>query len=511
MKNNDIFYRPPWTCGKYNAEEHVAIMFNLLSRMNYFFEEESADVIGMVLAAGRNGKVSIDDVSDKCNIVSDSIAPFFDDLCSCGLLSDEEITEEIIDYYRSANKGAETPPAIGEKDEKWTKNNEESACQAYADAVKNHATVFEVMFELTYRCSEQCIHCYNPGATRNDEERNMRGNVQELSLDDYKRIIDDFIANGLVAATISGGDPFSHPFAWHIIDYLYQHDIAVSIYTNGIGLEGKEQRLADYYPYLVQSSIYSDDSAVHDKITRIKDSWQRTVGVMDRLYELGVPIDIACPIMQTNLKTYHGVKYYMKKYGSQRSFDVMLTDSIDGDKCVSRHLRLTPEQLSVVLLDKDVIQHVDADKTYEGSLFDKDTLNGQPCGVAKNSFCITPRGDVIPCCTFHKVIGNITHQSIKKVVDESAFIKQWRQTSASDYRECSSHEYCDYCYFCPGNNFNEKGEYLNGSENNCYLAKVRYDTVMRLRAGEDILHGKTIEDRIRELSVAEDVLQREFK
>jgi hypothetical protein len=46
--SNNIFYRPPWTCGKYNAEKHVAIMFNLLSRMSCFFENESADVVGLV-------------------------------------------------------------------------------------------------------------------------------------------------------------------------------------------------------------------------------------------------------------------------------------------------------------------------------------------------------------------------------------------------------------------------------------------------------------------------------
>lgn len=27
------------------------------------------------------------------------------------------------------------------------------------------------MFELTYNCSEKCIHCYNEGATRNDHEK----------------------------------------------------------------------------------------------------------------------------------------------------------------------------------------------------------------------------------------------------------------------------------------------------------------------------------------------------
>ena len=83
--NNDIYYRPPWTCGKYNADKKVAIMFNLLSRMNYFYENESAEVIDCVLKAGRNGKVIVNEVSEKCNIVPKSIIKFFDELCAMGI------------------------------------------------------------------------------------------------------------------------------------------------------------------------------------------------------------------------------------------------------------------------------------------------------------------------------------------------------------------------------------------------------------------------------------------
>ncbi|MBQ9313130.1 MAG: hypothetical protein IJ213_08830 [Bacteroidales bacterium] len=75
----------------------------------------------------------------------------------------------------------------------------------------------------------------------------------------------------------------------------------------------------------------------------------------------------------------------------------MLTDSIDGDKCVSKHLRLTPEQLSIVLLDKDVIQHININN--EDVIPDNKSLfSGAPCGASDNAFCINPNGYVTPCC-----------------------------------------------------------------------------------------------------------------
>ena len=510
--NNDIYYRPPWTCGKYNADKHVAILFNLLSKRNYFFEDDSADVIRCVLDVGRSGIIHVNEVSNKYNISSASIAEFFSKLCLMGLLSNKRITDKEITNYRIKCKEEETlpPPIAGTRAEELTNNGIQSAYQAYANAVCDNTILTDVMFELTYRCQEQCVHCYNPGATRNNSERSGRGDIEELTRDDYKRIIDDLCDHGLTTATITGGDPFMHPFVWQIIDYLYRKDIATIIYTNGLGLVGKEECLASYYPYKVQCSIYSGDPAVHDKITRTKNSWKRTINVMDKLHELGIPIEVACPIMQTNLKTYFSVKPYMKKYGSSLAFDVMLTDSIDGDQCVSHHLRLTPEQLSVVLLDEDVIQHINLHRLNDDNITDRSFLNGPPCGVLKNSFCINPNGNLTPCCAFNKIIGNIKHQSIAEIVLASDFIKKWFQTKETDYGECFKKEYCYYCYFCPGNNYTAHKEYLNGCENNCYLAKIRYNTAKRYHSGEDILQGKTLEEYIQDMEVSIGDLHREY-
>ena len=94
---NDIYYRPPWTCGKYNAKKHVAIVFNSIEQCDYFFEEDAADIIGLILSAGRNGKVSIYDISQKLQIDESSVSNFFSKLVEYGLLSPSLISKEVIE------------------------------------------------------------------------------------------------------------------------------------------------------------------------------------------------------------------------------------------------------------------------------------------------------------------------------------------------------------------------------------------------------------------------------
>ena len=45
-----VYYRPEWTCGRYNKEFKVAIYYNLIEGMSYFFENDSAEIVGRVLS-----------------------------------------------------------------------------------------------------------------------------------------------------------------------------------------------------------------------------------------------------------------------------------------------------------------------------------------------------------------------------------------------------------------------------------------------------------------------------
>ena len=466
------YYRPEWTCGRYNKEAKVAIYYNLIEGMSYFFENDSAEIVGKLLTIPRNECLSVDVLTAETNTAQESLLPFLEELAACGLLTTSPINKDWIMSYRkavAAYKCSQSQAQIKSTKEKLPMAVS-SAEMDYMNAVKG---VVSVMFELTYNCSEKCIHCYNIGATRNDSEISQRGNREELTLDDYYRIIDELNEQGLVKVCLSGGDPFSKPFVWEIIDYLYKKEIAFDVFTNGQRLFGNVARLADYYPRLVGVSIYSSEADVHDYITRVRGSWNKSMEVVKELSALAVPLNLKCCIMQPNVKSYYRVADIAKQYGAVAQLEVDVKDSIDGDKCVSRHLRLTPEQLELVLRDDNVPLYVGKEAPNFGG--QPRQVSENACGAGYNSF------------------------SVRNILSHSEKLKWWNSQTLEQYEECGKHDYCAYCNLCAGANFSEFRTPLKAGENNCYLAKIRFGLAHKLMHGHDPLAGKSIQERLQEL------------
>ena len=489
-------YRPIWTCGRYNEKAQAAIYYNLITGMSYFFESYSAMVIGEILSVPRNDKISIETVAQTLNIAMESLVPFFEQLEQMGIVSSVFPTEDVIADYRKR---------VSEYNCQQTQTVELTTQEKLPYAISNAELLYSekvggitsVMFELTYRCSEKCIHCYNEGATRNDEEISTRGDRKEMTLDDYKRVIDELCEQGLIKVCLTGGDPFSKSFAWELIDYLYNKGIAFDVFTNGQMIVNDVERLANYYPRLVGVSIYSGIADVHDYITRIKGSWEKSLSVVRQLSALGVPMNLKCCVMRPNVNSYYMVADIAKQYGAIPQFEISLTDSIEGDKCVSKYLRMTEEQLEIVLRDDNIPLYVGKEAPNYGG--QQKPMDESPCGAGENSFCITPEGNLIPCCSFHTLFGNIKEQSISEIIKESKELAYWRGLKLSDYEECGRYDYCAYCNLCPGNNFIEHGTPLKASETNCFMAKTRFNLALKMQQGYNPLYGKTLQERLAEL------------
>ena len=496
MEKEYTYYRPIWTCGRYNEKAQAAIYYNLIAGMSYFFESYSAMVIGEILSVPRNGMMELDKIATKLNIAMESLVPFFQQLEQMGIVSSVLPTDVIIADYRKRVseyncQQAQTVERTTQEKLPYAISNAE---QMYTEKVGG---ITSVMFELTYRCSEKCIHCYNEGATRNDEEISTRGDIEELTFDDYKRIIDELYEQGLIKVCLTGGDPFSKSFAWELIDYLYNKGIAFDVFTNGQRIVNDVERLANYYPRLVGVSIYSGVAESHDYITRIKGSWEKSMAVVQQLSALGVPMNIKCCVMRPNVKTYYLVADIAKQYGAAPQFEISLTDSIEGDRCVSKYLRMTKEQLEIVLRDDNIPLYVGKEAPNYGG--QPKPMDQNPCGAAEKSFCITPEGNVIACCSFHTLFGNLKVNSINNILNNSKELSYWRGLTLNDYEECGRYEYCAYCNLCPGNNFVEHGTPLKASEVNCFMGKTRYELAQKMMQGYDPLNGKTLRERLAEL------------
>lgn len=503
-------FRPEWTCGRCNDTKRAAIMYNLITGISYYFDDFSSIVVGEILKAGRNEDIDISRIETSTGICKESLISFFGTLMQCGLLTDSIPTARGIMDYRQAVLSAR------KSERSWVdkSTNEKlpmevsNAEQAYFSAVDDGKTICSCMFELTYRCSEMCIHCYNPGATRNSTEVSHRIDYDELSIEEYKRIIDDMYDNGLVKVCLSGGDPFSKEFVWELLDYLYLKGIAVDVFTNGQRIINEVKRLADYYPRLVGVSIYSGIAEDHDAITRIPGSWEKSMRVVRELHELSVPMNLKCCVMQPNLHSYYMVADIAKTYGAIPQFEINITESNDGDIC-AKQLRLTEEQLQVVLRDNNLALYVGKEAPNYGGI--KRDLSLCSCGAGGTGFCMSPNGDLRGCTAFTQVYGNLQKQSIGELFEVSSSLKEWRNAVVADYTECGKYDYCDYCNLCAGVNYTEHGDFRMPAETNCYMAKCRFNLARRLMEHDEPLSREQFIEALQNLKIEKVDLRRLYK
>lgn len=503
-------YRPEWTCGRYNNQKQAGIMYNLIAGFSYYFDSYSANVIGEILKVEKNEDINVESIASNTGIHVESLSSFFIQLTQDGLLTDVKPTKTSIHNYRKS------VVEVRKEDNSWVdKPTKEklpmavsNAVQDYFSAVEDDKTICSCMFELTYRCSEMCIHCYNPGATRNSTEVSYRANQTELSIEDYRRIIDNMYDNGLVKVCLSGGDPFSKEIVWKLLDYLYLKGIAVDIFTNGQKIFKQVERLADYYPRLVGLSIYSGLAEVHDAITRIPGSWNKTMQVVKGLHEYAIPMHLKCCVMQTNLHSYYMVADIAKEYGAIPQFEINITESNDGDIC-AKQLRLTEEQLQVVLRDNNIALYVGKEAPNYGGV-EKD-LSSCSCGAGGTGFCMSPNGDMRGCVAFTQVYGNLKEQSVPEILENSKTLCEWRNTIIEDFTECGRHDYCDYCNLCAGINYTEHGDYLKPAETNCYMAKCRFNLAHKLMENDQSMTREEFIEALQKLPIEKVDLKRLYK
>ena len=271
---------------------------------------------------------------------------------------------------------------------------------------------------------------------------------------------------------LTGGDPFSYTYIWEVIEYLYFKDIAFDIYTNGQKIFGQEMRLAQFYPKTVAVSIYSGIPEIHDSITRIKGSLNKSVEVMRRLAKLSIPLILKCCVIKTNYDSYKTIYELADNIPAYPQIEICVTDSVDGNKYVSQNLRLSEEQYRNVLQDKRIPLYVGKEGTMR-TIIPRDNKKNL-CFAGINTFNVTPDGNLIPCCRLHIVLGNLKIKLLSDIIENSDQLKKWLGLTLSDYTECGKFDYCDFCNVCPGLNYSEHNTPLKPAENACYIAKIRY-------------------------------------
>jgi AdoMet-dependent heme synthase len=343
-------------------------------------------------------------------------------------------------------------------------NSIEGEMIAWAEA--NHF-LYSCHLDLTYRCNQKCIHCYNPNA----QER-LNGETaitEELKLSELVQLLDQLVELGVFRIILSGGEASLHPAFWGIIHAARKRGFCVELYSNGINFTDEvTKRLKDLGIHKVSLSLYSHEPALHDEITGIPGSWDRTVQVFKLLKRHNIQSAFKCIPMKSTVSGYFATK----------QLGASLADSVSMDMSLSAGYR---ENLSPLDLQPTEAQMTEifSREIEQGNLKKevKLDLTSSPCGAGKKSLCIAPNGNIYPCTGFPYSLGNIRESRLKKVWLESfvgkGFLAKWKETKISDFKECGTHDYCNYCpEVCAGAAWLATGNYLAASESSCRQARA---------------------------------------
>ena len=497
---NNTYYRPEWTCGRYNKSLRKAIVYNLLEGMTHLFEYDSAEVIEQILLCKKGSIIPFEMICDKLNIHQDSLSDFFEQLTNAGLLTINLLEESRLNELRKKIKQDRIHYIQNKIIKEQLPFEVDSVESQFKDFLYSVNVPFNVMFELTYNCNEQCIHCFNPGASRNDSEKSTR-NTKELSLSDYKRVIDELAEMGVVRITLTGGDPFVKKNIWEIIQYIHDKDFALDIFTNGIYLCENERvnKLSKYYPRSIGISIYSGEAHIHELITRKQGSFEKSLSVIQSLTDSAIPVMIKCPITRVNVKSYYTVAEIANKYGCTIQYDLSISNSVDGDFSITKNLRIDEKTMEIVMRDSNVPLYVGEEVPNYGQQHKE--ANSSLCGAGFYSINITPDGNVFPCNALTIGLGNVNEESFTSIWHNSEELKKIREVTFLDTDVCGKLPHCEYCNYCVGCSFTEHGSVLKPNTENCFVAKVRMDLVIKMKAGIDPISGTSIEKELEKINI----------
>jgi AdoMet-dependent heme synthase len=334
-----------------------------------------------------------------------------------------------------------------------------------------------VHFDLTYRCNERCVHCYL--------DHDDHG---ELTTDECLKVLDDLARSGTLFLTFSGGEIFLRPDLYEILAAARHLHFDISLKSNALLVTAERAaRLREFGVRRVQISVYSDVPAIHDAITKVPGSLERTLAAIPILLEHGLQVKLACPLMNENLMAYRGVMALAEKLGVPYILDLTITPMMDGSSGPLEH-RASVSSLLPVLRDPalhgckpqpsaaaastmDVLPSTFGSAVSSG--IESAAYEDLPCSAGHNSCYISPYGDVYPCVQLPQAAGNLRREKFEDIWYHAPQLERLRAIRESQLPICSQCAIRTYCERCPGLALMEGGDLLGAYERACALAEEK--------------------------------------
>lgn len=268
--------------------------------------------------------------------------------------------------------------------------------------IKPEISVRYAWLELTSSCNLRCVHCYgtfgNKGICKNNT----------MTISNWKTVIDNLIKLNCTEIQLIGGEPMAYHGFFEILEYAHKSGIKrIDVFTNATFINENNIKKLKENNASIRISLYGHESRVHEKVTGIKGSFEKTQNALKLLKNNNIPTSIAVIMMKENEEELLNIKKYIKNLGyADTGFDV-IRPSCDNEK-INNHkvsnIELLKERYNIY--PKFTITK----KQFE--------MNHWYNSCWNSKLAITSNGDVLPCIFARDdIIGNIKSDNFKSIIN----------------------------------------------------------------------------------------------
>lgn len=282
-----------------------------------------------------------------------------------------------------------------------------------------------LLFELTERCQNNCVFCYNVWKEDDDYPRN------EISVDEIKVVLENAIeGSGCKNIGLSGGEPLLKKGIFDIASFISSRGVSPVLITNGKLLDAEVvSRSMDSGIVYFEISLHSDDRAIHDGLVGRNGSFDEVIDAIINVRNAGGHAYTVFVATKKNIGTFKNVVELNALLGVKW---ILFNRVACGGSCLADWVSLAPSPDDI---QRTLDESVPVAEKYKIGL--SAGVQIQPCLVDlskyKNfltSFCplnekrkghtyftIDPAGNLRMCNRSKIILGNLLRDSFKEIAE----------------------------------------------------------------------------------------------
>ena len=256
---------------------------------------------------------------------------------------------------------------------------------------------------ITYRCNNDCQHCYNARSRK----------FPELTTEEWLRIIDKVWDLRIPHIVFTGGEPTLRKDLPDLVKYAEMKGLITGINTNGRKLADK-----DFLDTLIQAgldhvqvTVESHDAEIHDQMVSAKGAWKETINGLKNAIQTPLYLMTNTTMLTLNKHTIEETLHFLAQLGVPT---IGLNALIYAGKGEDVGTGLKESELPALLENANQITQSYGQRLIwytptQYCHFNPLQLNLgiKGCTAALYNMCIEPNGDVIPCQSYYRALGNL--------------------------------------------------------------------------------------------------------